>query len=235
MGVGWQTVLRRGQPFGWFLREPRVGEDGTRHAGGAEQGSGVGRVASDDAAARRAPGAGRAVALLAAASMLGVLTGGCSTVVGVAGGAPPVRYSAGLSGKPDTVRREVEFAAVDRDAGTLVTWTPRPAGTWQVSVRTVPVDRRSPGRSDVFDAAGPGWLRPGSRVPLTWRNGWPRRQPVGPVLAVLSPDGRSLSLSLGSRYPATFTRLRLPGDFDILMLRARVKAESTRTTGAPRR
>ena len=168
------------------------------------------------------------------AAVLAVLTGGCSTVVGVTGGAPPVRFSAGLSGKPDTVRREVQFASVDDAAGTLVTWSPRPAGAWLVSVRTVPIETGSPYRVDVFDAAAPGPLRAGSRVTLTWRYSVPRKPSPGPVVAVVSADGRSLTLPLGSGHPATFTRLRLPGDFEVLMLRARVKAESTRTTGTPR-
>lgn len=169
--------------------------------------------------------------LLAAAALVAVLTGGCSTVVGVAGGAPPVRYSAGLSGKPDTVRREVQFASVDDAAGTLVTWSPRPAGTWLVSVRTVPIETGSPGRVDVFDAAGPGALRGGSRVPLTWKDSWPRNLSTGPAVAVIGSNGQTLVLRVADGRPMTFTRLRLPGDFEILMLRARVRAESTRTTG----
>ena len=52
---------------------------------------------------------------------------------------------------------------------------------------------------------------------------------------VASSDGRSLTLPPGGKHPATFTRRSLPGIFEILMLRARVAAQSPRPKGTPLR
>ena len=176
--------------------------------------------------------AARVVVPLVAAGLAAVLLGACSTVVGFAGGAPPVRASAGLRGPTGT---EPFYGAVGERFGIAMTWLTLPDDSLYVSVYFTPVDPFGhDGGQQTFTASA---ARPGSEVTLT---GVPARRgdpPPPPAKARFSSDGRSVLLSVPGRAPVTLARMS-PARFKALMSRARYAAppgtapETDRSTGS---
>ena len=151
----------------------------------------------------------RAAGVVVAAAMAVAFVGGCSTVAGLAGGAPPVGASAGLSGASG---KEPFFGALVGRFGVAMTWLTEPDGSLYVSVYRTPVDRYShDGEGLTFLADG---FRPGVRVSLTTPPQWGQTPASGE--ARFSPDGRSVVLSLPGRAPVTLSRMSR-ASFDALM------------------
>lgn len=176
---------------------------------------GVGRMRWDSAAGRT----WRVAHVVVAAAVAAALLGACSTLAGLAGGAPPVRACAGLGG---ATGKEPFFGALVGRFGVAMTWLTEPDGSLYVSVYRTPVDRYShDGEGLTFHAEG---FRPGVRVRLTTPPQWGQTPASGE--ARFSPDGRSVVLSLPGRAPVTLTRMSRAA-FDALLGRERFRAPPT--------
>lgn len=174
----------------------------------------------------------RAAGLVVAAAVAAALVAGCSTVADLAGGAPPVRSSAGLSGPTG---KESFYGTVEGHFGIAMTWLTMPDDSLYVSVFFTPVDRFGPfrheGGQQVFTADGAG---PGTEVTLTGVpsvHGEP--PPPPPATARFSADGRSVLLSVPGHAPVTLTRMS-SARFEALMMRARYPAPRPTPSGPAR-